>query len=175
MSGSSLKFALVLSLAFNLAVIGAVAYGFARRPAPGGPRVPVEGAELAGGRCAHLCRAIGVPPERRVLFTRAMAASSEGMTQSRLRLVEARKQLADLLRAPEPDEGAIMAKVDEISALQGELEKALVQRLLKASSVLSPEERERLMQFVGHRGIPLRGAGGRGPRGWEPGPEVVPR
>jgi Spy/CpxP family protein refolding chaperone len=110
-----------------------------------------------------------------VLFTRAMATSSEGMSQTRLRLVEARGQLADLLRAPEPDERAIMAKVDEISALQGDLEKALVQRLLKASSVLSPEERAKLMQFIGCRGIPCGRAGERGPRGDEPGPGVVPR
>ena len=175
MSGSSLKVALVLSLAFNAAVIGAVCYGFARRPSPAGPPAPGEGAELTGGRCAHLCSAIGVPPERMALFTDAMAASSDGVSRSRLRLAEARRQFADLLRAPEPDEGAIMAKVDEISALQGELEKELVQRLLKASSVLSPEEREKLMQFVGHRGFPPRGAGERGPRGRERGPGVFPR
>jgi hypothetical protein len=175
MSGSSLKVALVLSLAFNAAVMGAVVYGFARRPAPGAPREPVAGAELARGRCARLCKAMGVPPDRMVHFSREMAVSSEGMSEMRLRLIEARGQLADLLRAPEPDERAIMAKVDEISALQGDLEKALVQRLLKASSVLLPEERAKLMQFIGCRGIPCGRAGERGPRGDEPGPGVVPR
>ncbi len=175
MRGSSLKIALVLSLAFNAAVMGAVVYGFARRPSPGASPDPAAGVELARGRCSRLCREMGVPPDRVALFTRAMAASSEGMAETRLGLVEARQQLAELLRAPEPDEGAIMAKVDEISTLQGQLEKALVGRLLKASSVLTPEERARLMRFVGYRGIPRGRAGERDPYAGGPGPGVVPR
>jgi Spy/CpxP family protein refolding chaperone len=175
MRGNSLKIALVLSLAFNAAVMGAVVYGFARKPAPGPWRGRAEGGDLAAGRCSMLCRQMGIAPERRLLFTRAMADCSEGMSETRRQLVGARRQLADLLRAPEPDKMAIMAKVDTISVLQGQLEKSLIERLLKASSVLTPEERARLMRFVGYRGVPRGRAGERGPMVGGPGPEAVPR
>ena len=168
MSSNSLKVALVLSLAFNVAVIGTVVYGFARGSTPGEGQLPAPGAEALGGRCMHLCKGIGVPQERVVRFSHTMASSSGEMRETRLRLQRTRAELIELLRAPQPDEKAIMAKVEEISALQGDLEKGLVRRLLKASSVLSPEERGRLMRLIGNRCMPCgkldrQGLGAPGP------------
>ena len=168
MSENSLKVALILSLAFNVAVVGAVVYGFARRPGPGGGPLRGRDTETVGGRYAHLCRGIGVPQERMTRFSRVMWRSSEEMSGTRMRLETARGELMELLRAPEPDSAAVMAKVDEISALQGELEKKLVGRLLKASEVLQPEERGRLMRLIGRRcaqfpAIDRQGPGARGP------------
>jgi len=175
MSGSSLKVALVLSLAFNAAVIGAVAYGFARRPVPGEGPWPAPGSEALGGRCTHLCKGIGVPRERVVLFSHAMAKSSGEMRETRLRLQKARGELIDLLRAAQPDEKAVMAKVDEISSLQGELEKGLVGRLLKASNVLLPEEREKLMHLIRCRCLPCGKFDRQGPGAPGPAAEGVPQ
>ncbi len=175
MSANSLKTALVLSLAFNAAVAGAVIYGFAHRPDPGEPRRPLPNADFARARCSRLCESVGVPADRVALFTHAMASSSQDMSETRARLFEARRELGELLRAAEPDERAIMAKVDEISGIQGELEKALVARLLRASSVLTPEERAKLMQIVGPEGFPRGGAGRRGPHAHGQGPGDIPQ
>jgi hypothetical protein len=150
MSRDSLKIALVLSLAFNAAVIGAFAYGVicrrgcekfgvALRCGPGDP---------VGGRCVRLGRQIGMPRERAMRFSRIMADSAEGMKDLRGDLQKARGELVALIGASEPDEEAIMAKVDEISAMQGQLERRLIHRVLGVSSTLKPEERDRFMRMI---------------------------
>lgn len=170
MNRDVLKIALILSLAFNIAVVGALAYGFVRKSAPEnycsmqGRGAPPDS---FGRECRHFARDIGVPHERAARFSRVMADTSGGMRETRSRLQKARAELVALLGAERPDEKSIMAKVDEISGLQGELEKRLVRRLIDASSTLDPAERERLMHVVRFRcfqsesGIP----------GGPPGPE----
>jgi len=151
MSRDSLKIALVLSLAFNVAVIGAFAYGLARGSSPGrfGPPPPGGGpGDPFGGRCNRLARQIGMPRERALHFSRIMADSAEGMKDLRGDLQKARRELVVLIGAPEPDEDAIMRKVDEISAIQGQLERRLIHRVLGVSSTLRPEERDRLMRMI---------------------------
>jgi len=153
MSRDNLKIALVLSLAFNVAVIGAFAFGLARGigsercgpPPGGGPGDPF------GGTCNRLARQIGMPRERALHFSRIMADSSEGMRDLRGDLQKARGELVALIEVSEPDEKAIMAKVDEISAIQGQLERKLIHRVLGASSTLRPEERERFMRVIRSR------------------------
>jgi ferredoxin len=150
MSRDGLKIALVLSLAFNVAVIGAFVYGLIGGPVPerfarqhvSGPR------DAFGGRGARLARQIGVPHERAMHFSRIMADSAEGMQDLRESLQRTRGELVELIGASEPDETAIMAKVDEISAMQGQLERKLIHRVLGASSTLRPNERERLMRMI---------------------------
>ncbi len=150
MSRDNLKIVLVLSLAFNVAVIGAFAYGIVRGIGSdgfgpmhgGGPGDPF------GGRSARLARQIGMPRDRALHFSRIMADSSEGMRDLRGSLQEARGELVELIGAAEPDEKAIMAKVDEISAIQGQLERRLIHRVLGVSSTLRPEERERFMRVI---------------------------
>jgi Spy/CpxP family protein refolding chaperone len=164
MDRNSLKIALILSLAFNVAVIAAFAYGYVRRSAPegfgphfGGPR-----SDMLGRRCSHLARQIGIPAERAERFSHMMADSSGGMRDLRAHLQKSRCELVELIGAREPDEKAIMAKVDEISIIQGQLEKRLIQRTLGISSTLNPEERKRFMRMIRvtcgpfDRGIPKR-------------------
>jgi hypothetical protein len=150
MSRDNLKIALVLSLVFNVAVLGAFAYGLVRGigserfgPTPGcGPGDPF------GGPCNRLARQIGMPRDRALRFSRIMADSTEGMRDLRKDLQKARGELVALIGASEPDEKAIMAKVDEISAIQGRLERRLIHRVLGVSSTLGPEERERFMRVI---------------------------
>jgi Spy/CpxP family protein refolding chaperone len=150
MSRDSLKIALVLSLAFNVAVFGAFAYGLARGRGPEGFGPPPGGGpgDSFGGPCNRLARQIGMPRERAMRFFRIMADSSEGMSDMRGDLQKARGELIVLIGAPKPDEKAIMAKVDEIAAIQGRLEKRLIHRVLGVSSTLRPEERERFMRVI---------------------------
>jgi len=150
MSRDGLKIALVLSLAFNVAVIGAFVYGIAGGPMPGrfGRSIMHGPGDPFSGRGVRLARQIGVPHERALHFSRTMADSSEGMRDLRESLQRKRRELVELIGASEPDEAAIMAKVDEISALQGQLERKLIHRVLGASSTLNPKERERFMLMI---------------------------
>lgn len=118
-----------------------------------------------GGRCSRFARQIGIPHERAVRFSRLMADSSGGTRELRVSLQKARGELADLMGAPKIDENAIMAKVDEIAAIQGRLEKSLITRLLSVSSALEPGERERFMREIRFRCMPLDRGVPRGPRG----------
>ena len=167
MGRDSLKIALILSLAFNLAVVGAFAYGYARRPAPGvfGPPPGIAPGDSFGGRCSRFASQIGIPRERAVRFSHVMADSSEGMRDLRMSLQKARGELVELIGAPESGEKAIMAMVEEIAAIQGQLEKKLVTRLLGVSSTLEPGERERFMREIRCRCMPLERGVTRGPKG----------
>jgi len=151
MSRDGLKIALVLSLAFNMAVIGAFVYGLMGGPMPerfGRPPAVYGPGDPFGGRGVRLARQIGVPHDRAMHFSRIMADSAEGMKDLRESLQRTRGELVELIGASEPDEAAIMAKVDEISAIQGQLERKLIHRVLGASSTLRPRERERLMLMI---------------------------
>ena len=59
--------------------------------------------------------------------------------------------LRQLLQADKPDQAAVMKKVQEISELRGQMMKYNVQALLKAKALLSPEQQERVRQFIGER------------------------
>ena len=150
MSRDNLKIVLVLSLAFNVAVIGAFAYGLVRGMGSGGFGPPPGGGpgDLFGRRTVRFAKQMGIPHERALRFSRIMADSTEGMRDLRGDLRKARGELGALIGASEPDEKAIMAKVDEISAIQGRLERRLIHRVLGVSSTLRPEERERFMRVI---------------------------
>lgn len=156
MSRDSLKIALVFSLVFNLAVIGAFVYGVARRCGQEDCRPTFAGTppDSFGVGCRRFARGIGLPRERAARFSHLMANSSGEMPELRERLQKARRELVELISAPTPDEKAVMAKVDEIAAIQGEFEKRLIARLLSANTILQPEERERLMSLIRCRCMP---------------------
>ena len=166
MGRDSLKIALILSLAFNVAVVGAFAYGFARRPVPErfGPSPGGPPGDMLGGRASHFARQIGMPDERAVRFSHIMADSSGGMRDLRVNLQRSRGELIELIGAPKPDEKAIMRKADEISAIQGQLEKRLIARLLGANSMLEPKERERFMHVIRCRCMPFDSSVWKSPR-----------
>jgi Spy/CpxP family protein refolding chaperone len=78
----------------------------------------------------------------------ARKASIQTHADMELRHVE----LGELMRADNPDHDAIMQKLDEINALQGKAEKARVETMLSARSVLTPEQRAKIKTFMEHRG-----------------------
>ncbi len=57
-------------------------------------------------------------------------------------------ELRELLRADLPDRDAVMKKVEELSSLRGQMMKQHVQALLDAESVLTPEQRKKVRQFI---------------------------
>ena len=61
-------------------------------------------------------------------------------------------ELRELLKADNPDHDAIMAKLDEVNALRGKIQKQHVETLLTARSVLTPEQRAKVKAFMENRG-----------------------
>jgi len=151
MMSGRVKVILVLSLAFNIAVLGTVAFGWIQRA---GLRemIPVEESRNhIKRRSRHLAKRIGLPDEKARHFERIMHASSEETLELRKRLGDAREELMSLLWQEEPDSNRVMEKVEEIAVLQGEMEKLLVSRLLDTHSILDREERAKFLRFIGRR------------------------
>jgi Spy/CpxP family protein refolding chaperone len=147
MSKRTLKAILVVSLAFNLAVIATVAVGYAIREADtagqaAGGKIPID------DHGKRLSKCIGLSGKQAKCFEDVMSGTSEEARGIKSELEKERDDLFHLLQDKEPDEKAIMAEVETIAALQGRLEKLLVQRLLDSRAVLSPEEDERLLYLI---------------------------
>lgn len=150
MNDRLLKAVLVVSLAFNLAVAATVAAGWATRgDAPAGTADRTGGEEIGiddHGR--HLSRCIGLSEKSAKCFEDAMAVSSKEAGAVKSELERHRERLFHLIQSDRPDEQRIMSEVETIAALQGDLEKLLVKRLLDSRSVLEPDEDERLMYLI---------------------------
>lgn len=146
--GNRWKLILIVSLVFNVAVAGSLVYGWAVRARFAGERERLGERARAGGRGMHLGRRMGLSREKMMHVERIFDDSSDGTEDLRNRLGAARGALVELLRAERPDEDAIMDTIDEISAIQGELEKSLMKRLLRVHEILDPGEREQLLHLL---------------------------
>jgi Spy/CpxP family protein refolding chaperone len=150
MNDRILKAVLIVSLAFNLAVVATVAAGWATRddkPAWTGGVADGERMSIDDhGR--QLSKCIGLSGKSAKCFEEAMASSSGEARKVKNELDRHRQRLLHLIQAGQPDEERIMAEVGEIAGLQGDLEKLLVKRLLDSRSVLEPDEDERLMYLI---------------------------
>jgi len=85
----------------------------------------------------------------------AQKASVQTRADMQLRHIE----LRELLRADNPDHDAIMQKLDEVSALQGKMQKQRLEAMLSARGVLTPDQVKKLKTFRENRGA----GGGPGP------------
>lgn len=72
--------------------------------------------------------------------------------------IETRAQMAvdgidlrQLLMADKPDHAAVMKKVQQISELRGQMMKNNIQALLQAKTVLTPQQQEKIRQFLQSR------------------------
>ncbi len=150
MNNRGIKIMLVVSLAFNLSVLGTLAVGKAMRS------VTERRAERAGSyskdtfevKSTRLAKCIGLSGEKTKKFSELLSQSTDEEKALRKELASAREGLVVLLHENNPDEAVVMGKVDEISLLQGELEKRLVKRVLRSREILTDEENEKLLNLI---------------------------
>ena len=60
-------------------------------------------------------------------------------------------ELRELLRADQPDSDSVIKKAEEISTLRGDLMKQHMEALLKAKSILRPEQQKKIRAFLEER------------------------
>lgn len=83
---------------------------------------------------------------------RAAAQESHEKTQAlREELRDARREMHELLGQDEPDEAVVMGQAQRMGDLETELRKARLASMLRIRSLLTPEQRERMMAH--HRGM----------------------
>ena len=95
----------------------------------------------------------------------AEKASVQNRAQMELRHIE----LRELMRGDNPDQSAIMQKIDEVNALRGKMQKQRVETMLSARSVLTPEQRKKIKTFMENRGAGGGGTGTHDGAAWRPG------
>lgn len=153
--------------------------GMARRF---GPRA---GRHLSLGRIAHdpaLRERLGITDEQVAKIQAAQSQFAKQQIQRQAELRIKRMELAELLRAENPDRAAIEKKLRELNDLELQAKMAGLDHGMAMRNLLTPEQREQLKQlarervaqrFQGRRGVgprPQRGPG-MGPRG----PQAPPR
>ncbi len=140
---------LILSLIFNVAVLATITYHWTSTTGTDRRRIRRPDRETTiGNRCRRLANRLDLDPEKARRFEEIMTASEEETKEVRKQLHEARRGLFELMWESEPREEEILEKVDQVVALQGELERILVRRLLEARTILDPDEAMRLHRYM---------------------------
>lgn len=159
-----LLYALLFSLSLNLGVIGAWGYfHWAKTPPP--PPPPPSGVWLPPG-LGRLLHNLDLDQEQRAGLQRYFQEQHQSLRERRQQLAKARAELLELLQAEPPDEAAIVAKVQEITTYQGQLESQLTSALLATFRILRPEQKRQLVNNLNRRFCRPEG---RGPHGGPPG------
>lgn len=83
----------------------------------------------------------------RQIVTNAEKSNIQTRAQMRIDGIDLRQ----MLEAEKPDQDAVLKKVQQISELRGQMMKNNVQALLEAKTVLTPEQQEKIRQFIGAR------------------------
>lgn len=141
--------ALIFSVALNLGVLGAWAYFTLPRPSQPPPPPGPKGWASPG--LAPLLHELNLEPEQKALVEQYFQGRRQEMLTLRQRLGQTRLELLNLLRAESPDEAALAAKIQEIAALQGQLELHLAQGLVAALKILRPEQKRFLLERLQQR------------------------
>jgi len=140
---------LIISLAFNLAVLGV--FAFHRFSGESSESISEDPAHCDPHLCRRFARDFGLPHASAERFATEMGRYREEEKGLRRRIGNSRMQLMSLFNDKKPDSVAIEEKVEEIAGLQEELEKIMIRRLLRVNSVLSDSERVRFNRILMRR------------------------
>ena len=105
--------------------------------------------------------ALGLSDEQVARLHKIGVDAQKASVQTRADMQLHRIELRELMRADNPDHDAIMAKLDQINALQGKMQKARVETMLSARSVLTADQIKKVKTFMENRGAAGGPGGGR--------------
>lgn len=138
-----LKFALVASLALNIAVLATVGFFLSQRS---GDWVSPFGTTMKKGR--FLFEELSLRPEQmKAMRSRAVLFRQE-IDRKRQEIAEKRKTLIALLRADEADKKAIDAAIAEISGMQEEMQRTITSHMLEQKSRLDRDQQKKFLDLV---------------------------
>ena len=149
MKNKWLALALVLSVAVNVGVFGSVGYRLIRGNPPA---ACIE--ESSGSAIDRLAGEIGLSSEQtrafadlRNMYEPRIQLLRDGLTEKRTRFVEA-------LKLPEASLEGLLPYVEEIEALQAELQKVVVDQMLKEKALLTGEQQKIFFSMISTRLCP---------------------
>jgi len=147
---------LIVSLAFNVGFGSTLAVQKVRQMCGGRCSGPGMGPALCQ---SHLFDAIDLSPEQNQQFAAAQEALMADVAALRNELMSERAKLGEFLTADTPDQDAIQAQLDRISALQRRVQGRVVEHLLSQRQQLTPEQRTQYDELISQRICPCGGTG----------------
>lgn len=129
---------------------------------PGGPPLPHQEDPLARflfppELVMQQQHAIGLKPEQRTAITRAIQEFQTKVLDLQWQMQDETQRLTGLLEKPTVDQGAALAQIDKVLAVEREVKRAHIGLLIQIKNSLTPEQQARLAQAR------TGGAGGEGP------------
>jgi len=121
------------------------------------------------GSIGPIMRHLELTAEQRKQAIHLRAAMQEELVDIHEQLMQKRNELRELWAADQPDEGAILAKMEEMDPLRKQIQQRRVKFRLAVREILTAEQKARLQQLLrdgrrglGHGGFGYDGYGGRG-------------
>ncbi|MBN2223848.1 MAG: Spy/CpxP family protein refolding chaperone [Deltaproteobacteria bacterium] len=145
MSRRTLIIILIVSIGINLGLLGFMGFNVVRETRLFNERRPLP----------HWLRTIeGLTPEQKDRIDTIVTEGRQPMEAHMNDLFQRRCELNLLITRPNPDLAAIDAKITEISGIQAQMEKFIVQQILAVRGVLTPEQQQILIDYMGRCMIP---------------------
>ena len=134
---------LVLLITINIAVLATIGYRWQCQK--GGK--PCEGYKPG----EYLCQKLSLSNSQKEKMEILRKTFEEKTTQIRETLSVKRNELVKLLSQPEPDNNKIESLIKEIGSAQTELEKEVINHILKEKEILTREQQEKFLKLIGER------------------------
>jgi Spy/CpxP family protein refolding chaperone len=119
--------------------------GLAQAPAPAGSPAAQAEDPIA------IYREIGIGAEQETQIKQLVRDFEADITAKIDGLRKLMKEMKDLSLTPAPDEPAVLAKQDEINRAQNDISTERVRLLLKIRSLLSKEQKQKLVEMMQHQ------------------------
>ncbi|GFO53590.1 hypothetical protein GMSM_05970 [Geomonas sp. Red276] len=140
---SFLKIALVVSLIFNLSVLGTAGYFYYKKDSYW---VSPLGIRMQKGK--FLFEELSLRPEQiKSMREEAIPCRAE-IDKRRQEVAAKRDHLFSLMRAETPDGDAIKKTVAEITGIQGEVESMVAMHILKIKATLNKEQQKKFLDLI---------------------------
>jgi hypothetical protein len=147
---------LIVSLAFNVGFGSTLAVRKVRQMCGG----PCGGPDMEPALCQkHLLDSLGLSPDEAERVAIAQDVLMSDIAALRAELAAERSKLGGLLTTERPDESAIQAQLDQMSAVQRRVQARIVEHLLNQRRQLTPEQRAEYDELIRQRVCPCNGAG----------------
>ena len=144
-----LALALVLSVAINIGVFGSVGYRLVR----GNPSAAcIE--ESSGSVLDRLAEEIGLSSEQTGAFDDLRNSFEPRIQSLRDRLMEKRTRLVEAIKPPDASLAGLLPYVEEIEALQADLQILVVDQMLKEKALLTGEQQKKFFSMISSRLCP---------------------
>jgi len=143
MRGNTAKIVLAVSLLLNLSVFAAAGYFFFK---DAGYWVSPFGTKMKKDRFLFEELSLG-PEQMKAMRERAIPFRAE-IDNMRLEIVQKRKGLIDLMRAENPDAGALDSLISEISRMQEEMQRKVTAHMLAEKALLDSGQQKKFLDLI---------------------------